>query len=413
MKRTLILISLIFLFSFFSFGQEVIKKENKKNSNSNVVHPSVIKKPVGFHITTPLKDNPIVSSDYFLENKVAPWNNYRDRELNPNIIVQNDKIVDPVQQTKPGWVNNSKGIDQNFAGQSSPYYPPDCCGTVGPSHYFQTVNCTYEIFDKTGTSVAGPSNLNTIFNGALPGAGENDGDPIILWDEQADRWFYVEFSVGGSNDYMLIAVSQTNNPTGSWYSWSFDVDDMPDYMKLGIWQDGYYMATNTPSGNDVYVFERSVMLAGGASPTMISFDNPDRPSTFDGFHCILPLDNDGPWAPAGTPGQFITIADNGQGNAADELRIYELNADWGTPSNSTFSMTQQLSVAAFDGNFTGNWENIYQPGTSQRLDAISTVLMFRAQYRNFSGTEKIVVNHCIDVNGDGSKGAIRWYELVH
>ena len=69
------------------------------------------------------------------------------------------------------------------------------------------------------------------------------------------------------------------------------------------------MATNTGGGNDVYVFDRDAMIAGDAAPTMIGFDNPDRPSTFDGFHCILPLDNDGPWAPTGTPGQFITIVD--------------------------------------------------------------------------------------------------------
>ncbi|MCD6556187.1 MAG: hypothetical protein J7K64_03235, partial [Bacteroidales bacterium] len=417
MKQILTLSTLlVFLFSGISYSQQPLKKLDKKtlsNKNIKVVHPTVIKKPIGFSISKPLRDAPIISDSYSLQNIEAPWNNYRDRKLNPDIILQNNLIIDPVQQNKPGWINNSKGINQNFAGQSSPYYPPDCSGTVGPNHYFQVVNCTYEIFNKTGTSVAGPSNLNTIFDSGLPGAGENDGDPIVLWDEQADRWFYVEFSLGTTNDYMLIAVSTTNDPTGTWYSWSYDVDDTPDYMKLGVWQDGYYMATNTggDGDNDVYVFDRTAMINGDASPTMIAFDNPDRPSTFDGFHCILPLDNDGPWAPNGTPGQFITVADDGQGNANDELRIYELNTDWTTPPNSTFAMTQQLPVAAFDGNFTGNWENIYQPGTAQRLDAISTVLMFRAQYRNFSGTQKIVINHCIDVNGDGSQGAIRWYEL--
>jgi hypothetical protein len=208
---------------------------------------------------------------------------------------------------------------------------------------------------------------------------------------------------------MLIAVSTTNDPTGTWYSWSFDVDDLPDYPKFGIWQDGYYMATNTSSGNDVYVFDRDAMILGESDPTMIAFDNPNRPSTFDGFHCILPLDNDGPWAPAGTPGQFITIADDGQGNPADALWIYELDVDWGTPSNSTFARTQTLTVNSFDGNFDGTWYNIPQPGTSQQLDGISTVLMHRAQYRNFNGTQKIVCNHTIAESED--EAAIRWYEL--
>ena len=175
------------------------------------------------------------------------------------------------------------------------------------------------------------------------------------------------FHCVASNDYMLIAVSQTNNPTGSWYSWSFDVADTPDYMKFGIWQDGYYMATNTSPGNDVYVFNRAAMIAGNPSPTMIGFDNPYRPSTFDGFHCILPLDNDGPWASSGTPGQFITIVDDGQSNPADQLWIYQLSANWTTPSSSTFNRTQMLSVNSFSGNFNSSWNNVPQPGLLRNL----------------------------------------------
>jgi|GEM_PF-3928955 len=60
----------------------------------------------------------------------------------------------------------------------------------------------------------------------------------------------------------------------------------------------------------------------------------------------MPLDNDGDFATVGTNGGFITINDNANGGS-DELRIYELHADWATPANSTFAMTQQLPVAAF------------------------------------------------------------------
>ena len=377
-----------------------------------VVKPTVIKHPIGFSITKPLKDNPIVTG-FEKQNDEFYMNRHRDRDLNPNITPPDfDKMpADPNMQIKQGRINNgSKALAHNYAGQNSSSYPPDCNGAVGPNHFFQVVNLTYAIYNKSdGSIAAGPSALNSIFNSSLPGAGYNNGDPIVLWDEQANRWFYSEFSLGGSNDYMLIAVSTTSDPTGTWYSWSFDVDDTPDYMKFGIWQDGYYMATNTSSGNDVYVFERDKMIAGNSNPQMIAFHNPNRPSTFDGFHCIMPLDNDGAWAPAGTPGQFITIADNGQSNPADALYIYELHADWNTPSNSSFSRTQTINVNSFSGNFSGNWDNISQPGTSQKLDGISTVLMYRAQYRNFNGTQKIVCNHTIAETS--TESAIRWYEL--
>jgi len=390
---------------------EILAQKQTALSNQSTVHPTTIKTPVGFSVSKPLRNAPIDSSIINIGSEFY-LNKHRDRELNPKIFPPDftNMPSDPGEQTIMGSISSGRGLDYNYAGQNSGSYPPDCNGTVNSTYYFQVVNTTYQIFNKSdGSTAAGPSNLNTIFNSSLPGASCNSGDPIVLWDEQANRWLFAEFSLCGSNDYMLIAVSTSDDPTGTWYSWSFDVDNTPDYMKFGIWEDGYYMATNTSPGNDVYVFERSEMITGGSSPTMIGFDNPNRPTTFDGFHCLLPLDNDGPWSPSGTPGQFITIADDGQSNAADELRIYELNADWTVPANSTFTMTQQLLVNSFSGNFSGDWDNIPQPGSSQKLDGISTVLMYRAQYRNFGGTQKLVCTHAIAESA--TESAIRWYEI--
>jgi PKD repeat protein len=402
MRKFNMLLLLIFAFVLTgsTYAQEVVK-------------PTVIKKAVGFAISSPLKDNPVITG-YELQNEEFYMNKHKTRKIDPNIKPPDFSRmpIDPGNQTQMGWIDNSaKALNKNFAGQNSGSYPPDCNGAVNSDYFFQTVNTTYAIYDKNGTLLAGPSALNSIFNSSLPGAGYNDGDPIVLWDEQANRWFYAEFSLSGSNDYMLIAVSTSADPTGTWYSWSFDVADTPDYMKFGIWQDGYYMATNTSNGNDVYVFERDKMIAGNSSPQMIGFDNPNRPSTFDGFHCIMPLDNDGAWAPAGTPGLFITVADDGQSNSADALYVYQLDVNWTTPSSSTFARTQTLNVNAFSGNFTSDWNNIPQPGTTQKLDGISTVLMYRAQYRNFNGTQKIVCNHTIAESS--TESAIRWYELTN
>ena len=396
------LVALLIFSSFLVFSQD---------AKNNSIHPNVILTPVAFEVTEPLRDNPIVS-DILLKDYEFIFNNHENRLLDPSIIPPNFKTreVDRNIQSTPGWLGGTKALDKNYAGQNSGSYPPDTNGSVNDNYYFQVVNSTYAIYNKSdGSLAAGPSNLNSIFNSSLPGAGCNDGDPIILWDEHANKWLFAEFSLCGSNDYMLIAVSQTADPTGAWWSWSFDVADTPDYMKFGIWRDGYYMATNTGSGNDVYAFDRNTMITGGSNPTMLGFDNPNRPSTFDGFHCILPLDNDGAWAAAGTPGQFITIADNDQSNPNDALYIYELDANWSTPSSSTFARTQTLNVNSFAGNFTGDWNNIPQKGTSQKLDGLSTILMYRAQYRNFGGDQRIVISHAIAESSD--EAALRWYEL--
>ncbi|HBF89167.1 MAG TPA: hypothetical protein DDX39_11045 [Bacteroidales bacterium] len=316
---------------------------------------------------------------------------------------------DPVWQKAQRALNVAPIISQNFGGPSTTALPPDCNGAAGPNHYMQTINTTYSIYSKTGALLAGPTDLNDVF-GTITGSTCNDGDPIVLYDEFADRWFYSEFSLCGTNDYMLIAVSTTNDPTGTWYSYSFDVADVPDYMKFGIWQDGYYMATNNSSGNDVYVFQRDVMLTGGASPKMVGFDNSWRPTTVDGFHCIMPLDNDITFAATGEPGMFITINDDAIGGGSDQIWIYELDVDWTTTSNSTFTRVQQLAVPAFDSNFGTDWANIAQQGTTQQIDAIPQIFMFRAQYINFGGYQTIMCTHTVDVDATDHAG-VRWYEL--
>ena len=110
------------------------------------------------------------------------------------------------------------------------------------------------------------------------------------------------------------------------------------------------------------------------------------------------------------PGLFITINDDAIGGGSDQLWIYELDVNWTTPANSTFTRTQQLNVAAFDSNFGNNWDNIKQPGTSAELDAIPQVIMNPPQYRNFGAYETIVCCHTVDVDATDHAG-IRWYEL--
>lgn len=324
------------------------------------------------------------------------------------------KGPDPVwQKYIPKGTKSSVNIIKSFTGIGSYAHPIDPNGAAGPNHYMAAINVYYNIYDKNGNSISG-DNMNTLFNG-VDGSNNNDGDPIILYDDLAGRWLAAEFSISSQPYHMLIAVSATDDPTGQWYAYSFVMPGFPDYMKFGVWPDGYYMATNTPDNDDVFAFERSVMLTGGNNPQMLSFDNPNRPNS--GFHCIMPLDNDGQAAPSGTPGQFITINDDAWNGGSDQLWLFELHADWNTPSNSTFARTQTINVPAFESELGGSsqynyQDNIPQPGTSMKLDGIPQILMFRAQYRNFGNEQTIVACHTVDVDGTNHAG-IRWYELTN
>ncbi len=382
------------------------------NAQDIPVHPTKTGFGTFLGETRPLRDIPELTSKEKLVLKAKAIARQFNLELSkreyPFADVALPKGPDAVwQKTMSKAAASSPSV--NFEGQSSPYYPPDACGTAGPNHYMQTINCTYAIYDKAGNKLAGPTNMNQLFNG-VPGANYNDGDPIILYDEQADRWVACEFTIGHSNDVMLMAVSSTNDPTGTWYAYSFDIDNNPDYPKFSVWQDGYYMSDNKSSGRDTYVFERSQMLTGASSPKFVGFDNPSRPGSIDGFMCVPPVDNDGAFAPAGSPGLFIAMSDDAFGGGTDQLWIYELAVNWDNTASSTFSRVQQLDVAPFDSNFGNNWNNIKQLGTSQELDAVPAVIMNVPQYRNFGSYQTLVCCHTVDVDASDHAG-IRWYEL--
>ena len=380
------------------------------------VHPSLIGTGVFLGETPPLSSLPTLTPAQV--KKLARKKQREENELNEKLSRRSYPFAESALPKGPdaAWQKSmgsksamSSAPIQNFSGQVSPYYPPDCNGAAGPNHYMQTINCTYEIYSKTGAVLAGPTNMNLLF-GSVTGSSYNDGDPIVLYDDQAQRFFAAEFSISGSNDYMMVAVSATSDPTGAWYKYSFDVADMPDYPKFGVWQDGYYMADNNSSGNDIYVFQRSVMLTGGTSPQMIAFDNPNRPTSIDGFMCVPPADNDGAYAPTGAPGIFVAFNDDAIAGGSDQVWLYELASNWTTPSSSTFSRTQQLAVTAFDSNFGSGWDNIAQLGTTQKVDAIPQVVMNVPQYRNFGTYQTLVFCHTVDVDATDHAG-VRWYEL--
>lgn len=302
----------------------------------------------------------------------------------------------------------------NFDGVSNRngVLPPDTNGDVGPNHYVQWVNLSLAIYSKTGTLLYGPTNGNTIFAG-FGGACEttNDGDPIVLYDERADRWMLSQFALPNYPNgpfYQCIAVSTTPDPTGPWYRYAFTFSKMNDYPKLGVWPDGYYLAINQFAagsgrwaGQGVAVFERAKMLAGQAA-RVVYFDMA-ADGTLGG---MLPSDLDGPNPPAGAPNVYMQFDDS-----PDQLQLWEFHADWGNPANATFTRRTPLATAAFDSNMC-NYARacVPQPGTSAKLDAISDRLMYRLQYRNMGGYEAWVVNHTVDVDGS-DRGGIRWYEV--
>jgi len=351
-------------------------------------------------VSVPLRDLPPV-----IESTNSPWF---------------DGII-PVRKTTPNQIfgYTEDGVLQNYNGQfdlsdisvnfdgvgAQGFAPPDPSGDVGPNHYVQMVNVRYQVWNKNGISILGPLNNNTIWNG-LPGpwSTSNDGDPIVLYDETADRWLLTQFALPNYPNapfYQMIAVSTSGDPTGSYYLYAYEFASMPDYPKFGIWGDGYYMSANRfASGTGQYqgtlsaVFDRTSMLSG-LPATMILFNN----GTSTGS--LLPSDCDGILPPAGTPNYFMEAYGSGGNN---HLEVFEFHTDWVTPANSTFTGPNLITVASYSQPV-----NAPQLGTTQTLDMLSDRMMNRLQYRNFGDHQSMVA--CLSVNAGSGRAGMRWWEL--
>ena len=69
-------------------------------------------------------------------------------------------------RTRPLRRSTSRTCIPTSTAASTCCCPADPNGDVGPNHYIQMVNSSFQIFNKAGTSLAGPSRISTIWAGA-------------------------------------------------------------------------------------------------------------------------------------------------------------------------------------------------------------------------------------------------------
>ena len=136
----------------------------------------------------------------------------------------------------------------------------DPTGAIGPNHYVYAFNSGFGILDRNGNVLVPEASLGTLF------PGETLGDPVVVYDRYADRFIIMEFS--NTPNGFLIAVGQGPDPVNDgWYTYRFNTGTFPDYEKLSVWSDGYYITANKDQGSIttsevVYAVERDEMLTG-------------------------------------------------------------------------------------------------------------------------------------------------------
>ncbi|MBK5285340.1 MAG: hypothetical protein JJE25_08035, partial [Bacteroidia bacterium] len=395
MKKNFLLIIILFT------QQTLFSQQIQSNEESGVITSSY------FGISKPL-------SDYFVkdDSNISDINiEIMDREhRTPQtfLFTAEDGIEygnDPSTiQTEMGSRTALTTI-KNWAGQNG-VCPPDPTGAAGINHYVQSVNATpLKIFDKvSGAQVGAVNNIGSLWSPAI----SNVGDPIVLYDKYADRWLVSQ--LGTSFTTIYVAISTTPDPTGTYYTYAFSSPSVLDYPKFSVWADGYYMTFNAgTSTKRIFCLERAKMLTGDPAARALYKNFSSGPTS--GFYLALPADADGVLPPYGTPCPFFAYSENSWGaGSVDAVKIWNITVDWipATPT-ATVSGPITLNTTAFDGTYDQNWNDIAQPATTQMLDGIGGVCIFRAQWRQWTGYNSVVLNWGVKLSA--TQRSIKWVEI--
>jgi uncharacterized repeat protein (TIGR02543 family) len=317
------------------------------------------------------------------------------------------------------------GVGNGISGFSVNLPVASTNGAAGTTQFVQWVNSSFAVFSKSaGSMVLGPMHVTALYQalGGPCGTDEPNMDGIAQFDKLANVWVLL-MPIYSTPSYFCVAVSTTSDATGAWnlYTFALPVSTWcncrlwPDYPKVGVWSDAYYISyhqtgnNNTFDGPAVCAVNRSQMLSGASSASMQCFANNGPNNT-----AWLPADLDGTTPPpAGSPNYLLAFDPNDQ-----SLDLWQLHLNWTTPASSTLTGPTNIPVAAFlEGCgdtytvFTPADNCVPQAGTTEMLGEFGDELMYRVAYRNYGGYQALAANHTVTVASGGNQTGIRWYEL--
>ncbi|GAB4581439.1 MAG: hypothetical protein Fur0022_41860 [Anaerolineales bacterium] len=380
-----------------AFTQDTTDTSMSKVQNGETVYPAVFNGDV--------RDLPQVGPTEKTLN--VEFERPEDEKSDPSFI-------DPVAQTfeapevMPSPSQNFAGLDLTNWGAG---WPPDTHGDVGPNHYIQAVNTSIGIYSKTGTQLAAFT-FDTLFAGTgTPCDADNNGDPIVLYDNVSGRWIITDFAWTNTQNgpyYECIAVSQTADPvSGGWYFYGLRADDashpwLNDYPKLGVWHDGIYMTANmfdcltstcssaSYKGVRIWALNRNELING----LPLNYQYADLGSA---YFSLVPANAKVTQAPAGTPNYMMSLQNS------TTMYTWKLSIDWNNSANSTLTGPLATTIASYS-----NAASVPQLGSSVLLDSLAGRLMVQLQYSNVGGNPALWVTHSVSTS---SRAGIRWYEF--
>jgi hypothetical protein len=226
----------------------------------------------------------------------------RDPQMNRTATLQPPSPRGIPVASNPGAATGFNGLshfDQRNAGTGIyantqfSLEPPDQGLCVGHGFVLESVNLALAVYTENGTQLTAPTALNQFYkrspaiNRVTGVTGDFLSDPKCYWDPVGQRFIQTILEVDApgvfngtdpvNGTHVLIAVSQTSNPTGNWNLYSVDTTDngangtpahagcpcLPDQPLLGANRDGVFINTNEFQNNTNFFFNGGQLYALG------------------------------------------------------------------------------------------------------------------------------------------------------
>jgi hypothetical protein len=326
--------------------------------------------------------------------------------------------------------------------------PPDNGFAVSPSYIMEIVNATdVRITDRSGTNL-----LTQDFKNFFGFSQSNGGDPFVVWDDTASRWYAIQLDLNLTG--IEVAVSKDANPFDGFYIGFLSVGFI-DFPKIGFNYDEMVITGDQGFGSynvAIFSFNKSTLLGGDF--TYNSYTIPGYPTN---FLALMPAKMHG--SVTGDPMYFIDDAGfiTGPGGTNNAIRVWtgtNLNSGSGTfssvdlpvdtygyPVNADQPGGHGSVTTNFAGMISADWRRVNGAGelvgaqnATLAMDNYSTThaIVYEVNTDTLSLDQSIVINSgpgihsympsaAINTNGDigmtwiqsSDSEPVSMYEAIH
>jgi hypothetical protein len=284
--------------------------------------------------------------------------------------------------------------------------PPDTAGAVSSSHVFNPLNNDIAVFDRSGNALQRLT-LDDFWNEFHPGV--STFDPRVVFDPFVGRFFFATMADATlPSSSLLVAVSESEDPTADWHTVRIPVDDAQqgavwlDYPSIGFSSDKITVQVNTFTrgdnrftGSTVYVFDKQSFIEPPNSPMLAMFVMPDQGGT------QVPATT---YDPAVTD-QYLVSRWTGDSGGRGFLAVFEVTGSVADGTASIHRVGFVPAVRTWDSFTPGDFGP--QSGSADRIDC-GDDRMLSVVFRDGS----LWCSHTIFApRGGPTRSGAQWWEI--